>query len=62
MNNKKIALIVTVFIITMFVIIGIIALAGHIPFLGKPLTFIFAIILVLFTVGFFVIIIRRKNK
>ncbi|MCM1284672.1 MAG: hypothetical protein NC213_08450 [Acetobacter sp.] len=62
MNNKKIVLIVTVFIITLLIIIGIIALAEHILFLGKPIVFSFAIILVIFTMGFFAVVIRRKNK
>ena len=44
MNNKKIAVIISAFIAVLFIIIGIIAIAGHIPFFGKPLTLIFAII------------------
>lgn len=62
MSNKKIALLVTVFIAVLFIIIGIIALAGHIPLLGKPLTFIFAVVLVVFVLGFFIIIGKRKKK
>ena len=32
MNNKKIAVIISAFIAVLFIIIGIIAIAGHIPF------------------------------
>lgn len=61
MNNKKIAVIISVFIAVLFIIIGIIAVAGHIPFLGKPLTLIFAIILIIFILGFFIIIGKRRK-
>ncbi|MDE5963943.1 MAG: hypothetical protein K2G65_00910 [Eubacterium sp.] len=61
MNNKKIAVIISVFIAVLFIIIGIIAIAGHIPFLGKPLTLIFAIILIIFILGFFIIIGKRRK-
>lgn len=61
MNNKKIAVILSVFIAVLFIIIGIIAVAGHIPFLGKPLTLIFAIILIVFILGFFIIIAKRRK-
>lgn len=61
MNNKKIAVILSVFIAVLFIIIGIIAVAGHIPFLGKPLTLIFAIILIVFILGFFIIIEKRRK-
>lgn len=62
MNNKKIALIVAAFIVSLFIIIGIIAIAGHIPLLGKPLAFIFAIVLIVFILGFFIIIGKRNRK
>lgn len=61
MNNKKIAVIISVFIAVLFIIIGIIAIAGHIPFFGKPLTLIFAIILIIFILGFFIIIGKRRK-
>lgn len=61
MNNKKIAVILCVFIAMLFIIIGIMAIAGHIPFLGKPLALIFAVILILFILGFFVIIAKRRK-
>lgn len=61
MNNKKNAVILSVFIAVLFIIIGIIAVAGHIPFLGKPLTLIFAIILIVFILGFFIIIGKRRK-
>ena len=61
MNNKKIAVIISAFIAVLFIIIGIIAIAGHIPFFGKPLTLIFAIILIIFILGFFIIIVKRRK-
>ena len=61
MNNKKIAVIISAFIALLFIIIGIIAIAGHIPFFGKPLTLIFAIILIIFILGFFIIIGKRRK-
>lgn len=61
MNNKRIAVIISVFIAVLFIIIGIIAIAGHIPFFGKPLTLIFAIILIIFILGFFIIIGKRRK-
>lgn len=61
MNNKKIAAIISAFIAVLFIIIGIIAIAGHIPFFGKPLTLIFAIILIIFILGFFIIIGKRRK-
>lgn len=63
MENKKIAIIVSIFIVIFLLLAGLIGLAGKIPFLSKPLVFIFAIILVLFVLGFFIIISkRRKNE
>ncbi len=61
MNNKKIAVIISAFIAILFIIIGIIAIAGHIPFFRKPLTLIFAIILIIFILGFFIIIGKRRK-
>lgn len=61
MNNKKIAVIISAFIAVLFIIISIIAIAGHIPFFGKPLTLIFAIILIIFILGFFIIIGKRRK-
>ena len=64
MENKKTAIIVSIFIfIVIFLLLaGLIGLAGKIPFLSKPLVFIFAIILVLFVLGFFIIISKRRKK
>lgn len=63
MENKKTAIIVSIFIVIFLLLAGLIGLAGKIPFLSKPLVFIFAIILVLFVLGFFIIISkRRKNE
>ena len=62
MENKKIAIIVSIFIVIFLLLAGLIGLAGKIPFLSKPLVFIFAIILVLFVLGFFIVISKRRKK
>lgn len=60
MNNKKNAVIITLFIAAVFIIIAILGIAEHIPFIGKIFAFIIAISLTAFIVLFFVIIERRK--
>ncbi len=62
MEGKKIAITVSAFIVIFMLLAGIIELAGKIPFLSKPLVFIFAIILVLFVLSFFIIISKRRRK
>lgn len=62
MENKKTAIIVSIFIVIFLLLAGLIGLAGKIPFLSKPLVFIFAIILVLFVLGFFRIFYNYKHK
>ena len=54
MENKKTAIIVSIFIVIFLLLAGLIGLAGKIPFL--------AIILVLFVLGFFIIISIRRKK
>ncbi len=61
MSSKKAAAMLVVFIAALFLLIGVIAVSDHIPILGKPLVFVFAIILVIFVVGFFAVIARRKK-
>ena len=62
MESRKIAIIISVFIVIFMLLAGLIALAGKIPFISKPLVFIFAIILILFVLGFFIIINKRRRK
>lgn len=62
MNNKKKAMYLVGFIAALFAIIGTIAIAEHLPIIGKPLVFILAIILIIFVITFCVIIMRRQNK
>lgn len=62
MESRKIAITVSVFIVIFMLLAGLIGLVGKIPFLSKPLVFIFAIILVLFVLGFFIIISKRRRK
>lgn len=60
MDNKRIAAIVVVFIVGFMLIAAIMGIGAHIPFLGKGIAFIFAILLVLFVLVFFVIIGRKR--
>lgn len=60
MSNKKIAILVSVFIVGFMLIVGLIGIGAHIPILKNVLVFIFAILLVLFVVGFFVIAGRKR--
>ena len=60
MNNKKTAITVTVFIIVFLTITAVLGISGHIPFLGKALSLVFAVILIIFVIGFFIII--GKNR
>ncbi|MGN1420814.1 MAG: hypothetical protein ACI4XC_04820 [Eubacterium sp.] len=62
MNNKKIAVIVILFVTIFLFITALLGVAGHIPFIGKPLVFIIAILLLAFVTGFFAILIFRRIK
>lgn len=61
LNNKKIAVTVIIFVILFLAIACILGIAGHIPFLGKALSLVIAVILIAVVLGFFIIIIRRKK-
>ncbi|MDE6469530.1 MAG: hypothetical protein K2L19_00725 [Eubacterium sp.] len=54
MNNKKIALIIILFVAGFMVLAAILGIAGHIPFLGKALSLIIAAVLIIFVLLFFV--------
>lgn len=62
MSNKKIAAIVVLFVTIFIFIAAALGLAGHIPFLKKPLVFIIAIILVTFVTTFFAILVFKEIK
>lgn len=62
MNNKKKAFYLTAFIACLFAIIGTIAIAEHLPLIGKPLVFILTIVLVIFIIIAYIIIMRRSKK
>ncbi|MGN1328777.1 MAG: hypothetical protein ACI4V4_03655 [Eubacterium sp.] len=62
MNNKKIAVIVILFVSIFLFLVAIMGVAGHIPFLKKPLVFIIAIVLLAFVTGFFALIAFRRIK
>ena len=62
MNNRKIAVIISVF--ALLITVGAIALsvAGHIPFLGKALSLIVAVLIMIFVIVFFAVIVKGKNS
>lgn len=62
MNNKKIAVIVILFITVFLFIAALLGVAGHIPFIRKPLVFIITIVLLAFVTGFFAILVFRRIK
>lgn len=62
MSNKKIAVIVILFVTTFLFIAALLGVAGHIPFIRKPLVFIIAIVLLAFVTGFFAILVFRRIK
>jgi hypothetical protein len=61
MDNKKIAIIIVVFIAVFMAIVALLGIAGHIPFLGRALSVIIAVILIVFVVGFFAVLAKRKK-
>lgn len=62
MNNKIKALYLTAFIACLFAIIGTIAIAEHLPLIGKPLVFLLTIVLIIFIIIAYIVIMRRQNK
>ena len=60
MNNKKIAILVIIFIAFFMLLATLIGIAGKIPFISKPLMLILAVILVLFVLTFFILIAKLK--
>lgn len=62
MSNKKIAVIVILFVTVFLFIAALLGVAGHIPFIRKPLVFIIAIVLLAFVTGFFALIAFRRIK
>ena len=62
MNNKKIAVIIILFVSAFLVIASLMGIAGHIPFIKKPLVFIIAILLVTMVTGFFALITFIKMR
>lgn len=62
MSNKKIAVIVILFVTAFLFIAALLGVAGHIPFIRKPLVFIIAIVLLAFVMGFFAILVFRRIK
>lgn len=59
MDNKKIAVIITIMILFIFIVSALIAISEHIPFIGKAFAFFFAIIL---AAGILLIVIYAARK
>lgn len=62
MSGKKIAVILTAFIIIFMLIAGLIGISAKLPLIGKALAVVFAVLLVIFVLIFFIIISKRKSK
>lgn len=60
LNNKKIAIILVLFVAGFLFLAAVLGIAGHIPFLGKTLALIAAAVLILFILLFFVLAVKRK--
>lgn len=61
MNNRKIAVIISIFIVVMLIVIGFMGIASRIPFVGRALALIFAVILIIFVILTVIISGRRKR-
>lgn len=61
MNNRKTAVIISIFIVVMFIIIGFMGISTHIPFIGRALSLIFAVMLIIFVILTVIISGRRKR-
>lgn len=60
MNNGKIVLIITVFIIGFLIISALLGLVSKIPLVGKLISGIVVIILIVFVIIFFAFVARKK--
>lgn len=61
MNNKKIAFAAILFIAIFLISCLALAAAGHIPFIGRALSLIIAVIAIIFVLVFFIIISKKKK-
>ena len=61
MNNKK-AILVILFIVIFMILAAIMGIAGHIPFLGKAISFAIAAVLIIFVLVFFIFISGGQKK
>lgn len=61
MNNKKVILVV-IFIAVFMMLATIMGIAGHIPFLGKAISFAIAAVLIIFVLIFFIFISGGRKK
>lgn len=61
MNNKKVILVV-IFIAVFMMLAAIMGIAGHIPFLGKAISFAIAAVLIIFVLIFFIFISGGRKK
>ena len=61
MNHKKVILIV-LFIVIFMMLAAVMGIAGHIPFLGKVISFAIAAVLIVFVLIFFIFILGGRKK
>lgn len=61
MNNKKVIFVV-IFIAVFMMLAAIMGIAGHIPFLGKAISFAIAAVLIIFVLIFFIFISGGRKK
>lgn len=61
MNHKKVILIV-LFIVIFMMFAAVMGIAGHIPFLGKVISFAIAAVLIVFVLVFFIFISGGRKK
>lgn len=61
MNNRKVILVV-LFIVIFMMFAAVMGIAGHIPFLGKAMSFAIAAVLIIFVLIFFIFISGGRKK
>ncbi len=61
MDNKKIAVIISIFIVGFLAITAVMGLLSKLPFVGKAIALILAVILIIFVLSIFLISGRKKK-
>ncbi|MCC8073586.1 MAG: hypothetical protein LIO62_05615 [Clostridiales bacterium] len=60
MSNKKISVIITLFIIGFLIIVGLMSIGSKLPFIGKAIALILAVVLIIFVIIFIIASIKHK--